>query len=66
MNEDDVGDSRDMSDQCVMKRYSKANLHTIVMVVPEVFQALMDLPRLIKERQSLKERLKKCTCMKDS
>ncbi len=53
-----VGDDRDMSDKAILARYSKANLHAIVMIVPEVFQALVDIPRLIKERIKLKLRIK--------
>ena len=57
-NEDSVDDTRDMSDRCVLARYSKANLHVIVNVVPEVFSALVDIPRLVKERNELKRRIK--------
>ena len=55
---DKLGEDRDMSDYSVLKRYRIANEHTIVGVVADVFASLMDIPRLVKERNELKERIK--------
>ena len=46
-------EDRNMSDDAILGRYSKANATSILCMDRIVFESLMDIPRLIDERKIL-------------
>lgn len=47
-----------MDDESILERYKLANLSVIVGMDRNVFASLMDIPRLVKEREELNKRIK--------
>jgi len=53
-----MNDDRDMSKEAVLKRYKIANEMAIASHSRTVFQALMDIPRLLDKIEKLEEKIK--------